>query len=284
MAAPIQRSQSDPILFKTAPPSDPRLEALARAYDQAMEDYNALQLRMETQVQEAETALYGMVDRNRDLTKENAALGKRAEGLVKQIDELGKQLATAKQTTVTLREQLLAEQASGHILRADLEIALKAKQDAERSCDASENRNAAQLAINIKLQAEVDAVRRLPQLREAFRAKKTEVGQINRLRNRQVVTEIFVVPIGFTFAAGFAGFFVAGPFGAFAGVMAAQAKMLSQIKPGRDPRDIEDEKRWNELEAIQYDVIQIQAGISKEVFLAKSAEEQAQILKQCELA
>jgi hypothetical protein len=278
LAQPINGNQS----FSPNQSQQHVVDALASAYDDAMRDYNTLQLNMEKQLQQKADSLFALAQQHAGLLKEHAAAKKQTEEAIQQVEQLRSQLNTAKQTVDALREKLLAAQADGHTLRADLKNAFLEKEDFQRSVTALEGRLSAQLDLSIKLQKQVDAVQKLPQLRQAFKALRVEIQRIHRLRNWQVlgmlgrITAIYTVGI-------VGGVLVGGPVGLVAGAGAAQAKILSDMKPGEDPRDIEDRNRWNNFENLRYEILEIQSGLTKEAFCAKPEADRVWLLAHHEL-
>jgi len=113
---------------------------LLRALDQAHVNQNALQGRLERQVQQREVALFDAAHENVNLNGRLNEVVRQTEEQRNRINDLDEQLVAAVQLRDTLRGQLAEIRIEGHLLRAQVENNQRIRNDIQRRLDASEVR------------------------------------------------------------------------------------------------------------------------------------------------
>jgi hypothetical protein len=189
---------------------------LLRALDQARADQNAIQRRLERQVQDREEALFNAAHENVNLNgRLNEALRQANEAL-RQAEEqrnrangLDEQLAAERLVRNALRAQLAEVRVEGNLLRAEVENHQRLKEDIQRRLDASEVRIG-----NLERQI-VDE-----------RAAQVRLNRLNELRVQKVqlerkISEIEANQNDGELASGIGGLLLGGPIGMMIGFWGA---------------------------------------------------------------
>lgn len=277
MAAPIKMQDAN----------QSSLEVLMQAHEKASSDYHRLQVRLEKQVQERETALFELSCKQTLLARDHAATLKREQDLKNRVTVLDLQIVEEQRVSESLRNRIKELEAQIHLLRADLETMAKESEDFQGRLTDSENRNATQLEQNIALQREVNAIRRLPELENRFKALKQELNQVILRVAGKVVAKTFGLPLA-SLGAGFAvaSFLVATPVAAVATAFTIACSgtgyslYKNSTEPRQTPEDLMARQIHKDLDDLRLQILEIRMGISREEFLSKPEKERNKILAQ----